>query len=121
MRETEARMTVEEGESVSEVFRVFKGAVTTVAAEVIGYRAMRSQRKGITWRTDEIKETIERNRKAYKKMLQRIMEEDMKVRRKTEYKLLNGKVKVLVKESNRKVDKEFGIKLSENGMRWLSY
>ena len=33
-KEREARITVEEGESVSEVFRVFKGAVTVLAAEL---------------------------------------------------------------------------------------
>ena len=38
----EARMTVEEGESVGEVFMVFNAAVTTVAAEVVAYRALRS-------------------------------------------------------------------------------
>ena len=46
---------------------MFKGAVTTVTAEVVGYRALRSQRKGSAWWTDEIKETIERKRRAYKK------------------------------------------------------
>ena len=39
----ELRMTVEEGESVSEVLRMFKGAITTVAVEVVGYKALRSQ------------------------------------------------------------------------------
>ena len=42
----EARMTVEEGESVSEIFNVFKDAVTTIAAEAVVYRALKNQRKG---------------------------------------------------------------------------
>ena len=33
----EARLTVEEGVSVSEVFWAFKDAATTVAVEVVGY------------------------------------------------------------------------------------
>ena len=57
-------MTVEEGESVSEVFRVFKGAVTTVPAEVVGSRGQRVQRKGSAWWADEIKDIIERERRA---------------------------------------------------------
>ena len=51
---SEVRMTVEEEESVSEVFRLFKDTMTTAAAEVVWYRDMRSQRKGNTWRTYEI-------------------------------------------------------------------
>ena len=45
MKLKEARLTVEEGESVREVFMAFKGAVTKVAAEMVRYRALRSQRK----------------------------------------------------------------------------
>ena len=37
----DARVAVQKGEKVSEVLRVFKDAVTTVAAEVVG-----GQRKG---------------------------------------------------------------------------
>ena len=40
-------MTVEERESVSEVFMTFKGAVTTLAAEVVGYRVLGIQRKEV--------------------------------------------------------------------------
>ena len=47
-RDREARMTVEEEETVSKVFRVFKGAVTTVGEVVVVYRAVRSQRRGST-------------------------------------------------------------------------
>ena len=35
----------------------YSGAVTTVATEMFGYRALKSQRKGSTWWSDEIKET----------------------------------------------------------------
>ena len=38
-------MTVEEGESVSEIFKMFKGALTTAAAEMLGYKALNSQRQ----------------------------------------------------------------------------
>ena len=50
------------------------------------------------------------------------MEEEIRVRRRAEYKLLNKKVKELVKECKRKVDEEFGIKLiekfNENKLFW---
>ena len=39
----EGRMTVEEGVSVSEVFKVLKGAVTSIIAEMVGYRPLRDQ------------------------------------------------------------------------------
>ena len=45
-RLTDIRLTVEEEVSISEAFRVFKD---TVAAEVVGYRALRVQRKGNVW------------------------------------------------------------------------
>ena len=45
---------------------MFKGGVTTVTTQVVGYRALRSQRKGTTWWTDVIKEAIEKMRKANK-------------------------------------------------------
>ena len=54
-------MTVGEGISVSEVFRLFKDAVTTV-----GFRRMEN-----AWWTNEVKETIQWKRKAYKIMIQR--------------------------------------------------
>ena len=37
-RNREVRMTVKEEESVSEVFKLFKIAVTTLAAEVVWYK-----------------------------------------------------------------------------------
>ena len=45
--------------------------MTTIAAQTVEYRALRSQRNRSAWWTDEIKEAIERKRRAYKKMIQR--------------------------------------------------
>ena len=50
---------------VSEISRVFKGAVTAVTAEVVGYRPLRVQ-KGNAWWTDEIKMAIIGKRRANK-------------------------------------------------------
>ncbi len=47
-------------------------------------------------------------------MLQRNFLEEVKARRKSEYKEWKKKVRELIKESNRKVDEEFGRKLSQN-------
>ncbi len=66
---------------------------------------------GNTWWTDEIKDAVERKKRAYKKMLQRILPEGVKARRKSEYKEWKKKVRELIKESKRRVDEEFGKKL----------
>ena len=68
---------------------------------------------GSAWWIDEIKLAIERKRKAYGKMLQMNVEEEIRVKRRTEYKLLNRKKKKLVKESERKVDGEFSMYKAE--------
>ncbi len=49
-----------------------------------------------------------------KEMLQRNLPEEVKARRKSEYKEWNKKVRELIGESRRRVDKEFGRKLSQN-------
>ena len=46
VRDLEVRLTVEEGVSLSEAFRVFKDAVTVVTAEVVGYRALLFSEEG---------------------------------------------------------------------------
>ena len=38
-------MRVEEGIGVSEAFRIFTGAVTTISAEMVGYRAQMSEKE----------------------------------------------------------------------------
>ena len=48
-RLTKARLRVEEGVSVSEAIRVFKDAVTAVAAEVVGYKPLSVLRNGNAW------------------------------------------------------------------------
>ena len=66
-------------------FTVFKDTVTTEAIEMVGYRALRSQRKGSAWWTDEIKMAIKRKRRVvYKKMLPRNVEKGIRVRRRIE-------------------------------------
>ena len=85
---------------------MFKDAVTAVAADVFRYIPVRVQRKANAWWADGIKETIKGKR------LLRNVAKETSVRR-TKYKSWNRKVKELVKESKRKVDEEFCIKLSE--------
>ncbi len=48
------------------------------------------------------------------KMLQRNLPEEVKARRKSEYKEWKKKVRELIKESKKQVDEEFGRKLSVN-------
>ncbi len=47
-------------------------------------------------------------------MLQRTLPEEVKARRKSEYKEWKKKVRELIEESKRRVDEEFGRKLSRN-------
>ncbi len=47
-------------------------------------------------------------------MLQRNLPEEVKARRKSEYKEWKKRVRELIQESKRRVDEEFGRKLSQN-------
>ncbi len=102
-----------EGLSVYDVYDVFKGTVLKVADEVVGWRESGREKKE-THGTDEIRDAEERKKKAYKKMLQRNLPEEVKARRKSAYKEWKKKVRELIEESKRRVDEEFGRKLRQN-------
>ncbi len=53
-------------------------------------------------------------KRAYKKMLQRNLPEEVRARRKSKYKDWKNRVRELIEESKRRVDEEFGRKLSQN-------
>ncbi len=55
---------------------------------------------------------MEENRKAYKKMLQRNVPEEVREWRRREYRDSNTLIKRLVRESKERVDEDFGRKLS---------
>ena len=80
---------------------------------MVGYRILKGGRKGNAWWTQEIKEAVEDKKRAYKRMLQKNISEGISERRTSEYNSWNIKVTDLVNESKRKVDEEFGRKLSE--------
>ncbi len=109
-----ARTGVKEGMSVNDMYSVFKGVVMEVASEVVGLRETGGSKKMECMMMDEIKNAVEWKERAYKKMLQRNLPEEMKARRKLEYKEWKKKVRELIEESKRKVDEEFGRKPSEN-------
>ncbi len=108
--------------SVNDVYDVFKGTMLEVADEVVGWRESGRRKKGNAWWTDEIKDAVERKNIAYKKMLQSILPEEVKARRKSQYKEWKKKVRELIDESKKRVDEEFGRKLSqifnENKIFW---
>ncbi len=58
--------------------------------------------------TRELKDAVERKRKAYRKMLKGNVAEEGKGRRKREYKACRNQVKRMVRENKRRVDEEFG-------------
>ncbi len=76
-------------------------------------RESKGKNKGSAWWTNEIRDAVEGEKRAYKKMLQRNLPEEVKAR-KSEYKKWKKKVQELIGESRRKVDEEFGRKLSQN-------
>ncbi len=64
------------------------------------------------WWTQEIKMAVEEKRKAYKKMLQRNLPEEVREQHKREYRDSKALVKRLVRESKEKADEDFSRKLS---------
>ncbi len=85
-----------------------------VADEVLGWKESGGKRKGNAWWTNEIKDVVEGKKKAYKKMLQRNLPEEVKASSKSENKEWKKKVRELIKLSKRRVDEEFGRKQSKN-------
>ncbi len=106
------RARVGEEMSVNDVYNVFKGTVMEVANEVVGWRERKGRKKGNAWWTSEIKDAVEQKKRTYRKMLQRNLLEEVKARRKSEYKEWKKRVRRLIEESKRRVDEEFGRKLS---------
>ncbi len=82
--------------------------VMEVAHEVVGWRESGGRKKGNAWWTREIKDAVKWKKRAYKKMLQRNLPEEVKVRRKYEYKEWKKRVRKLIEESKKRVDEEFG-------------
>ncbi len=72
------------------------------------------EKKGNAWWTNKIKDTVGGKERAYKNILQRNLPEEVKARRKSEYKEWKKRVRELIEESKRRVDEEFGRKLSKN-------
>ncbi len=96
-------MAVEEETCVNVAFNEIQDVLITVAQEVVGYRVCRDRVQGIAWWTDEMKGAIEEKKKAYKKMLQRNVSEEVSARR-NKYKVWKKKVKELVNESKMRID-----------------
>ncbi len=100
--------------SANDVYDVFKGTMLEVADEVVrGWRGSGGEKKGNAWWTNEIKDAVEGKQRAYEKMLQRNLPEEVKARRKSEYKEWK-KVRELIEESKGRVDEEFDRNLSQN-------
>ncbi len=81
---------------------------------MVGCKESGGRKKGNAWWTNEIKDAVERKKRAYKKILQRNLPEEVKARRKSEYKDWKNRVRELIEESKTRVDEEFGRKLRQN-------
>ncbi len=90
---------MEDNVCVIEFFVTFKRSLIQATEEVVGYKTCRRGRKGTAWWTQEIKIAVEEKRKAYKKMLQRNVTEEVRERRKREYRDSKALVKRLLRES----------------------
>ncbi|KAK3893161.1 hypothetical protein Pcinc_003002 [Petrolisthes cinctipes] len=109
----DVRMGIGEGVGVNAVYEMFKMRVLRTAAEVVGYKSQKRGKKGSAWWTEEVKDAVEDKRKAYRRTLQRNVPEEVRERWKREYNVCKRQVKMMVSESKRRVDEEFGMKLSE--------
>ncbi|KAK3889840.1 hypothetical protein Pcinc_006166 [Petrolisthes cinctipes] len=109
----DARLSMGEGVGVNDVYEVFKTIVMGTAAEVMGYKTQKKCKKGSAWWSEEVKDAVEKKRKAYRRTLQMNVSEEVKERWKREYNVCKRQVKKMVSESKRRVDEEFGKKLSE--------
>ncbi len=107
-------MKVGEEMSVNDVYDVFKGTVMEVAKEVLGWRKKGEKKKEMHGGQMKFKDAVEQKKRAYRKMRQKNLPEDVKARSKSEYKEWKKRVRKLIEESKRRVDEEFGRKLSQN-------
>ncbi|KAK3895740.1 hypothetical protein Pcinc_000663 [Petrolisthes cinctipes] len=109
----DARLSMGEGVGVNDMYEMFKTIVLKTAAEVVGYKSQKRGKKGSAWWLEEVKDTVKEKRKAYRRTLQRNVSEEVRERWKREYNVCKRQVKRMVSESKRRVDEEFGRKLSE--------
>ncbi|KAK4327054.1 hypothetical protein Pmani_002500 [Petrolisthes manimaculis] len=109
----DARLSMGEGVGVNDAYEMFKNIVMKTAAGVVGYKAQKRGKKGSAWWTEEMKDAVDEKRKAYRRTLQRNVSEEVRERWKRDYNACKRQVKRMVSESKRRVDEEFGRKLSE--------
>ena len=106
---------IEGVEDVRMLYRVFGDAVRGVTEEVCGVKRIKvNGRKGDAWWTNEVREAVERKRKAYVKWNERNVSAEVKRARRQEYNDSKSELKRIIRESKKKVDDEFGAKLSTN-------
>ena len=104
---------IEGVEDVRMLYRVFGDAVRGVTEEVCGVKRIKvNGRKGDAWWTNEVREAVERKRKAYVKWNERNVSAEVKRARRQEYNDSKSELKRIIRESKKKVDDEFGAKLS---------
>ncbi|KAK3881607.1 hypothetical protein Pcinc_013953 [Petrolisthes cinctipes] len=109
----DARLSMGEGVGVNDMYEMFKTIVLKTTAEVVGYKSQKRGKKGSAWWSEEVKDAVKEKRKAYRRTLQRNVSEEVRERWEREYNVCKRQVKRMVSESKRRVDEEFGWKLSE--------
>ncbi len=107
-----ARVGMADNACVSEDFETFKRSLIQATEEIVGYKTCRQGKKETAWWMQEIKIAVEEKRKAYKKTLQRNVPEEVRERRKRDYRDSKALVKRLLRESKERVGEDFGRKLS---------
>ena len=99
----------DESGSVEEEWKNFKGAVIESAEEICGMRIIgKRAKKGSEWWNDEVKDAVERKKRAYEVWLKCKTEEKYAL-----YKEERKSVKLKVKREKRKADERWGRKVSE--------
>ena len=109
------RGDMEGDEDVRILYSVFGDAVRSVTEEVCGFKRIKvNESRGNAWWTNEVKDAVERKKKAYVKWNERNVSAEVKRARRQEYKDCKSELKRIIRESKKKVDEEFGTKLSMN-------
>ena len=99
-------------ENIHALYEVFGVAVNSVTEEVCGVKRIKgNSNRGDAWWTNEVKEAVERKRKAYNKWNEKNVPAEIRRVRRQEYIDSRNEVKRIIRESKKKVDEDFGMKL----------
>ncbi|XP_050706878.1 uncharacterized protein LOC126992348 isoform X2 [Eriocheir sinensis] len=106
--------SVKDNTNIEKVFGTFKEIIVTTTTKVLGMKVVRDgKRKGNSWWIEEIRRIVKEKRELFKNTQERNVAEQVKRERKKKYRECKMKLKQAIKESKKRVDEDFGKRLSE--------